>query len=241
FEQRRHIQKQPITSVRDDILDQGYKDAETSLTNGTNSVDRTEVPEEHEPPEQKKRKALHKKKFKTLDRAEQLKKLTKFYEIEGLKKTYGLNLPYLLKMEERYLLKKIAQCRSKESLYASVKEADPFSKGLALPYIKLTVQKLCYLYNDDLLENLEYNEDWFCIMVYGDLFDYLFASEEGYITKRSECHSRIIKSLKELGLIEEKESNVKPDFIFCDTSISSINDALICEDEPTENESTKDI
>ncbi|KAG1397718.1 hypothetical protein G6F60_008834 [Rhizopus arrhizus] len=64
--------------AEDDILDQGYKDAETSLANDTNSVDRTEVPEEHEPPKQKKRKALHKKEFKTLDRAEQLKKLTEF-------------------------------------------------------------------------------------------------------------------------------------------------------------------
>lgn len=74
--QRHQIQKQRRAFVRDDILDQGYKDAETSLANDTNSVDRTEVPEEHESPKQKKRKALHKKEFKTLDRAEQLKKLT---------------------------------------------------------------------------------------------------------------------------------------------------------------------
>lgn len=61
------------------------------------------------------------------------------------------------------------------------------------------------------------------------------------ISFRSECHSRIIKSLKELGLIKEDEPNVKLDFIFCNTSVTGINDVLICEDKPTENESTKDI
>ncbi|KAG0739629.1 hypothetical protein G6F21_011073 [Rhizopus arrhizus] len=189
--------------AEDDILDQGYKDAETSLANDTNSVDRTEVPEEHEPPKQKKRKALHKKEFKTLDRAEQLKKLTEFYgtegvldltrkafipkkfasDIEALKKVYGLNLPYLLKKEEHYLLKKIAQCRNKKGLYAAVKDIDPFTKGSALPYIKQAVQKLCYLYKDNPLEDHDHNEDWFRIMVYGDLFDYIFSSAEGYMTK----------------------------------------------------------
>ncbi|CEP19363.1 hypothetical protein [Parasitella parasitica] len=258
--QRHQIQKQRRAFVRDDILDQGYKDAETSLANDTNSVDRTEVPEEHESPKQKKRKALHKKEFKTLNRAGQLKKLTEFYgtegvldlsrkasipkkfasDIEALKKVYSLNLPYLLKREEHCLLKKIAQCRNKEDLYATVKDIDPFTKGSALPYIKQAVQKLCYLYKDNLLEDRGHNEDWFRIMVYGDLFDYIFASAEGYITKRSECHSRIIKSLKQLRLIEKDVPNVKLDFIFCNTSIAGINVVLICEDKPTENESTKD-
>ncbi|KAI7892877.1 uncharacterized protein EV154DRAFT_479784 [Mucor mucedo] len=57
-EQRHYIQKQRRAFVRDDILDQGYKNAETSLANDTNSVDRTEVPEEQESPRQKKRKSF---------------------------------------------------------------------------------------------------------------------------------------------------------------------------------------
>lgn len=60
------------------------------------------------------------------------------------------------------------------------------------------------------------------------------------ISFRSECHSRIIKSLKQLSLIEKDVPNVKLDFIFCNTSVTGINDVLICEDKPTENESTKD-
>jgi hypothetical protein len=63
-------------------------------------------------------------------------------DIKALKKTYGLNLPYLLKKEEHAILKKISQCRSKESLYAVVRDIDPFTKGSALPYIKQAVQKL---------------------------------------------------------------------------------------------------
>jgi hypothetical protein len=122
--------------------------------------------------------------------------------IKALKKTYGLNLPYLLKKEEHAILNKISQCKSKESLYAVIKDVYPFTKGSALPYIKQAVQKLqvyhylttciiihifflrCYLYNDGLLKNHDWNEDWYRIMVYGDLFDYIFASEEGYMTKR---------------------------------------------------------
>ncbi|KAL4214686.1 hypothetical protein AB4K20DRAFT_1974204 [Rhizopus microsporus] len=222
-------------SVRGDMLCQGYKDAETSLANDINTW--TEQ-------KQKKRKALHKKEFKTLSRTEQIKKLTEFYGIEGvldltrktsipkkirkrhqsLKKSYGLPLPYLLKKEEHDLLKEIGQCRNKEALYAAVKDINPFTKGSALPYIKQAVQKLYYLYNNSLLENHNHNKD--C-----DLFDYTFASEEEYMTKRSECHSRIIKSLK--------GPNVKLDFIFCNTYATGINDVLICEDKLTENKSKK--
>lgn len=61
------------------------------------------------------------------------------------------------------------------------------------------------------------------------------------ISFRSECHSRIIKSLKELGLLKEDEPNMRLDFIFCNISVTGLNDVLICEDKPTENESTKDL
>ncbi|CAO3657243.1 unnamed protein product [Mucor hiemalis] len=153
-EQRRHIQTQRRAFVRDDILDQNYKDAETSLANDTNSVDKAEVPEEPELLRQKRRKTLHKKEFKALDRAERLKMMTEFYgtegildllrktsipkkfasDVEALRKDYGLNLPCLLKKEEHNLLKEIAKCRNKEDLYAAVKDINPFTKGSALPY-----------------------------------------------------------------------------------------------------------
>lgn len=63
-------------------------------------------------------------------------------EIRELKEAYGLNLPYLLKEEEHELLKKISECRDKESLYALVKDVDPFTKENALPFIKQAIQKL---------------------------------------------------------------------------------------------------
>ncbi|KAI8641104.1 hypothetical protein BD408DRAFT_389390 [Parasitella parasitica] len=275
-EQKRYIQKQSRVSVRDDILDQGYRDAEISLASehlNTSTVDKTEAAaasgaskahreiEELFSRKRKKRKALHLKEFRALSKPEQLQKLTEFHGSEGtldltkkasipkklaneirtLKETYGLNLPYLLKEDEHVLLKNISKCRDKESLYATVKDIDPFTKETALPFIKQAILKLCYLYKDGLLDNADHNEDWFRIMVYGDLFDYLFASRGGYMTKRSECHSRIVKSLKELGLVNEQEPNVKLDFIFCNTSITGINDVFICEDKPTEAESVKDI
>jgi hypothetical protein len=108
-EQTRQVQHQQRASVRDNVLDQGYKDAETSLANNTSTVERaevtehessrhtverievaeehessrhavgrTEAPEQLESPVQKKRKTLHKKAFRGLDRKEQLKQLAEF-------------------------------------------------------------------------------------------------------------------------------------------------------------------
>lgn len=105
-EQTLHVQHQQRVSVRDNVLDQGYKDAETSLVNNTSTVERaevteheppghwtevteehassrhamgrTEAPEQLESPLQKKRKTLHKKAFRGLDRKEQLKQLAEF-------------------------------------------------------------------------------------------------------------------------------------------------------------------
>lgn len=61
--QRRQILKQRRALVRDDILEQGYNDAESSLAVDMN---------------QKKRKMLNRREFKSLDRSEQLEKLTEF-------------------------------------------------------------------------------------------------------------------------------------------------------------------
>jgi hypothetical protein len=63
-------------------------------------------------------------------------------DIKALKKTYGLILPYLLKKEEHAISNKISQSRSKESLYAVIKDMYPFTKGSVLPYIKQAIQKL---------------------------------------------------------------------------------------------------
>ncbi|KAL7328698.1 hypothetical protein PS15p_206928 [Mucor circinelloides] len=48
-----------------------------------------------------------------------------------------------------------------------------------------------------------------------------------------------MRSLKELGLAEEQEPNVKLDVIFYNISITGINDVYIREDKPTVAESEK--
>lgn len=55
---------------------------------------------------------------------------------------------------------------------------------------------------------------------------------------RSECHSTIVKSLKAMGFLPPDQQNVKLDFIFFHLATS--NDGLVCEDKPTEKESSKD-
>ncbi|CEI94665.1 hypothetical protein RMCBS344292_08870 [Rhizopus microsporus] len=66
-----------------------------------------------------------------------------------------------------------------------------------------------------------------------------------YITKRSECHSAVIKSMKRLGLVEKDEHDVRLDFIFTNIAVAGLGDALLCEDKPTDkvlkNDETKPV
>ncbi|KAI9469028.1 MAG: hypothetical protein EXX96DRAFT_492230, partial [Benjaminiella poitrasii] len=72
----------------------------------------------------------------------------------------------------------------------------------------------------------------------GYCFDLLFNSKQGYKTKRSECHSQTIKSLKKMGLLGEDEKDVRLDFVF--TNSTGIQDVFFCEDKPKAKESAKD-
>ncbi|KAL9546088.1 hypothetical protein MBANPS3_006835 [Mucor bainieri] len=122
-------------------------------------------------------------------------------------------------------------------MYNAVKSISPFSNDSELPYIKLATQKLCHLLFTDVLKT-DHNEVWYRANVYGDIFDYVFTVKAGYEAKRSECHSNIVKSLKGMGFLPPDQQNVKLGFIFFHLAIS--NDGLVCEDKPTEKESSKD-
>lgn len=41
--------------------------------------------------------------------------------------------------------------------------------------------------------------------------------------------------------MNEQEPNVRLDFIFCNTTVTGINDVFVCEDKPTVAESVKDV
>ncbi|KAI9473890.1 MAG: hypothetical protein EXX96DRAFT_579781 [Benjaminiella poitrasii] len=82
----------------------------------------------------------------------------------------------------------------------SVEKIDPFCNDSELPYIKLAVQKLCNLWHRSVLTS-DHNEDWYRVNVYGDLFDFIFNGQVGYETKRYECHSFIVKSLRKMGFL----------------------------------------
>lgn len=59
------------------------------------------------------------------------------------------------------------------------------------------------------------------------------------IVYSSECHSSIIKSLKELSVLPNSTKNIKLDFIFLRMN-SEISDSFFCEDKSTEKEARKD-
>lgn len=52
---------------------------------------------------------------------------------------------------------------------------------------------------------------------------------------RSECHSSIVESLRNMGLLDANTKDVMLDFIF--TNSSGLNDAFYCEDKPYERAS----
>ncbi|KAG1451352.1 hypothetical protein G6F46_006935 [Rhizopus delemar] len=134
-------------------------------------------------------------------------------------------------------LTKISKCTNKSSLDTTVHEINLFGSQVELSFIKLVVVKQCLLYHRELLEG-EHNEDWYRVNVYGDVFDLLFNSKHGYKTKRSECHSQIIKALKANGLVDVDKKEVRLDFIF--TNSTGIQDVFFCEDKPVVKVSNKD-
>ncbi|KAI8645696.1 hypothetical protein BD408DRAFT_338216 [Parasitella parasitica] len=157
---------------------------------------------------------------------------------EKLLANYDLVLNTRLLDEEYELIIATSACKSVEQLNHAVNHISPFMKVSELPFIKLAVQKLCNLIYMDLLTR-EHHEDWFRVNVYGDLFDFTFISKSNYTTKRSECHSSVIKHLKNLGLLPNDTKDVKLDFVFSHMN-SKVGDTLFCEDKKNEKESCKD-
>lgn len=152
--------------------------------------------------------------------------------VDNICKHCCLVLPILLKNEEYTVLKDISKCQTKQDLYQSVEKIDPFCDNSELPFIILVIQKLCSLWRRNILKG-EHNEDWYRVMAYGNLFDFIFCGQTGYETKRAECHSLIVKSLKAIGLLNTGTKNVRLDFIFSHNG--SFDDAFYYEDKPNKN------
>ncbi|CAO3657374.1 unnamed protein product [Mucor hiemalis] len=90
-----------------------------------------------------------------------------------------------------------------------------------------------HLWHRNILNGV-HHEDWYRVNVDGDLFDLIFVNQSGYETKRAECRSLIIKSLKKLGALDDDTKNVEMDFIFSHTV--GLSDAFYCEDKPNNND-----
>ncbi|KAI7887586.1 uncharacterized protein EV154DRAFT_427101, partial [Mucor mucedo] len=140
--------------------------------------------------------------------------------------------------QEYDMLTIISNCKTLKELNDAVTNIDPFNEVSELPYIRLAIHKLCNSIYRDLLTR-DHHEDWYRINVYGDLFDFIFTSRTEYTTKRSECHSTIIKRLKEQQALPESTKDVKLDFIFSHMN-NEMTDSFFCEDKSTDKESGKD-
>ncbi|KAI9252231.1 hypothetical protein EDC94DRAFT_281146 [Helicostylum pulchrum] len=235
---------------------QAEKEANQDQEEEIETQDETIEQEDSTPRPYKKTKSLNIKEVKKLGLAGKVETITKYYDkqildlskartipsrckdiIDSILIDSGLQLHPRLTMSEYDILIKIAKCTNKSSLNTTVNGIDLFSSQVELSFIKLAVIKLCLLYHEELLEG-EHNEDWFRVNVYGDVFDMLFNAKHGYKTKRSECHSQTIKSLKANGLVDINEKDIRLDFIF--TNSSGIQDVFFCEDKPTVKASNKD-
>ncbi|KAG1446527.1 hypothetical protein G6F46_011344 [Rhizopus delemar] len=135
-----------------------------------------------------------------------------------------------MKNNEYTVLKDISKCHTNQGLYQPVEKIDCDTSEL--PFIKLAIQKLCSLWHRNILKG-DHNEDWHRVMAYGDLFDFNFCCQTGYETKREECRSLIVKSLKAVGLLNADTKNARLDFIF--SHIGGFDDAFYCEDKPNKN------
>ncbi|CAO3682591.1 unnamed protein product [Rhizopus stolonifer] len=152
----------------------------------------------------KRRKRLDLKKVKKLDLEGKVEMIVKYYFndkqmldltkertipsrckdiIDSILIDSGLQLHPRLTISEYDVLTKIFKCINKSSLDTTVNEIDLFSSQVELSFIKLAVMKLCLLYHGELLGG-EHNEDWYRVNVYGDVFDMLFNSKQGYKTKK---------------------------------------------------------
>ncbi|GAN08225.1 hypothetical protein MAM1_0194c07732 [Mucor ambiguus] len=248
-----NIKKQSKKILKDSLVQDAYDEI---LEAGTSHNENNSNCEDQQP-EPKKRKYLKATDFKNVDWGIKVTMLSEhLYNsgtngvldltrtsiipkrlravVDGICQHYRLSLPMTLKNEEYNVLNIISNCRTKKDLYQSVDKIDPFCNDSELPYIKLAVQKLCNLWYRNIL-NGHHNEDWYRVNVYGDLFDFIFNGQAGYETRRSECHSSIVKSLRKMGLLDANTKNVRLDFIF--TNSSGLNDAFYCEDKPYERAS----
>ncbi|CAO3663906.1 unnamed protein product [Rhizopus stolonifer] len=209
-------------------------------------------PNAGEPPNPKRRKRVRATDLRTASWEDRIRTLNEYFgtgsvldltkillipkllksSVDDICKHYRLVLPILLKNNEYTVLKDISKCHTKQDLYQSVEKIDPFCDNSELPFIKLAIQKLCSLWHRNILEG-DHNEDWYRVMAYGDLFDFIFCGQTGYETKRAECHSLIVKSLKAMGLLNTDTKNVRLDFIFSHNG--GFDDAFYCEDKPNKN------
>ncbi|GAN07450.1 hypothetical protein MAM1_0161d06947 [Mucor ambiguus] len=248
-----NIKKQSKELLKNRLVQEELDELTSHGTPTTSAADPQETPT----PARKKRKYLKPRDLRTLPFTEQVKLLSSYYgkqnELDLTRNNaiprrfkqsmndicchFNIQLGLMLLDSEHHVIKEISKCRTKEALYKSVNYIDPFTNQSELPYIKLATQKLCHLLFANVLQ-AEHNEVWYRANVYGDIFDYIFSVKSGYEAKRSECHSNIVKSLKVMNLLPPEQKNVKLDFIFFHTATR--NDGLVCEDKPTDTESSKD-
>ncbi|KAI7897863.1 uncharacterized protein BX663DRAFT_526707 [Cokeromyces recurvatus] len=250
-----NIKKQLNKALKDNLTKGAYDELLEVYPNDNNSDDGSIIDNTNneKQPVQKKRKYLKHKDLHNQSWGNKVQIITEYYGdndvldltktsvipkrfksiVENICKHFNLKMDLLLKDEEYDILKKISTCNNKEELYKSVQTISPFCNGSELSYIKMAVQKLCHLWHRNIL-NGSHHEDWYRVNVYGDLFDLIFIGQSGYETKRAECHSLIIKSLKKMGVLNNDTKNVRMDFIFSHTD--GLSDAFYCEDKPNNND-----
>ncbi|CAO3647902.1 unnamed protein product [Mucor hiemalis] len=109
-----------------------------------------------------------------------------------------------------------------------------------LVFIKMLVEKFVVLHKYDLLKR-DHGECWYRVNVYSEAFDLLFLSSNLFESKRAECKSVIIKTLKELKQLPTEQKNCRLDFILESNFNDRFFEQLFCDDKPKEKESETDI
>lgn len=146
----------------------------------------------------------------------------------------------LLKAEEHALLKKISEAKKMDNFIESIESISVIESADELVFIKMLVEKFVVLHKYGHLKR-DHNECWYRVNVYSEAFDLLFLSSNLFESKRAECESVIIKTLKELKQLPTEQKNCRLDFILESNSNDRLFELLFCEDKPKEKKSENDI
>ncbi|KAI8142005.1 hypothetical protein BJV82DRAFT_616746 [Fennellomyces sp. T-0311] len=147
----------------------------------------------------------------------------------SIKSNYFVPVQLAIKWEERQVLLRLAKSTSLQDVEDLIKSIPLVSGTEMEKFMFLALTKLVVMWQSGRLQEPSNNEGWFQTHVYGDVLDSAFLLDQGYRTKRTECHAAAIKFLKKAKKLPSETRDVKVDMLVYSREYG---DVFVCEDKP---------